>query len=102
VEEYLNLKKDIKNIQKEQKFLEINSNFIKDSSINELNINSHIKSFINKTIINNKMNENFEEVLDLIFDDVKTNILDTFSRFSTSKYYINMIKTFSKNLTIHS
>jgi hypothetical protein len=99
---YLSIKKNIQINEKEQKFLEINSNFIENNSINELNINSNIKSFIKKTIKNNKINENFEEMLDLIFDDVKTNILDTFSRFSTSKYYINMIKTFSKNLTIHS
>jgi hypothetical protein len=90
-------------IKKDQKLLEIYSNFIKDDSMNQLNISSKHKNLIESMIKNDiVVNDSFEEIIDLIFDDVKTNILDTFSRFSTSKYYINMIKTFSKNLTIQS
>jgi hypothetical protein len=99
VELFLKIKKD-KNVNKSKELAEIYDNFISESSRLQLNISGHIfDSFVNIMNSNEEYkNSQFDRLLDSLFQGVKINIIDTYSRFVFSKNYINMIKFFSTKL----
>jgi hypothetical protein len=101
VEEYLKIKKD--NLEKKvkiEKIKEINENFIKNDSNLELNISSGVKSEfeIYMKDVNNLNDQDIDYIFDLLFESVKTNITDTYSRFVFSKFFVKSIKIFSNKL----
>ena len=100
VELYIKIKKNEMNYKINEIMTELYENYVKNESTMELNINAEKKNnfenFYNQ--IDKITEKEFQLILDDLFDGVKLNITDTYSRYIHSSYYIKMIKKFSQNL----